>query len=228
MRYAIYFAPEPTSLLHDLGSRWLGRDAFTGEQRPQPSVAGIEAATAEPRRYGFHATLKPPFALRADQSVRTLSTAIASIAASIAAFPVRLTVNRLDGFLALQPASRSPQLEDLAARCVRELDSFRAELSDTEMARRQQAPLSSRQNANLMSWGYPYVLDDFRFHITLSQRLGPEESGLDVAAKVHFAQVLAEQIHVGSVTLFREAGPGSAFEAIRIFPFSAPALEPTP
>ena len=64
MRHAIYFAPPPGTIFHDLGSRWIGRDAFTGEACEQPDLAGIGVVTGDPRRYGFHATLKPPFALR--------------------------------------------------------------------------------------------------------------------------------------------------------------------
>ena len=64
-RLGLYWAPELDDPLHALGSAWLGRDAETGATLPQPAVPGLDLAeiTAEARGYGFHATLKPPFAL---------------------------------------------------------------------------------------------------------------------------------------------------------------------
>ena len=67
-RYAIYYVPAPDSDLDRFGAQLLGYDAFSGEDLPLPD--GILPAapdwhdlTSDPRKYGFHATLKAPMSL---------------------------------------------------------------------------------------------------------------------------------------------------------------------
>ena len=67
-RYAIYFVPPAACGLYRFGAGFLGYDCYTGESfRPPQDIAlsGSEWAqlTREPRKYGFHATLKAPFHL---------------------------------------------------------------------------------------------------------------------------------------------------------------------
>ncbi|MGY3287977.1 hypothetical protein ACVWWP_001044 [Bradyrhizobium sp. LM3.6] len=67
-RYAIYFAAGSNSALSRFGAELLGYDAHTGNELPFPSDT-LHAApdwrdiTADPRKYGFHGTLKAPMAL---------------------------------------------------------------------------------------------------------------------------------------------------------------------
>jgi putative phosphonate metabolism protein len=226
MRYAAYFAPAPGTPFNALGAAWLGRDAHTGECLAQPAQDGLEGLTAEPSRYGFHATLKPPFVLREGIGSEALLRAVAAIAASEAAIELKLKASVLDGFVALVPDGPSPPLAELAARCVRELDGFRRPPSPAELARRRKTPLTPRQEENLERWGYPYVFHDFRFHMTLTERLAPGQGeALAAAAEVHFAPVLAQPIAIDGLTLFQEAGAGDPFIAIRHFPFQAMARE---
>jgi putative phosphonate metabolism protein len=226
MRYAIYHAPPPESRFHTLGSQWLGRDAHTGEALSQPHVPGIAALTTDPRRYGFHATLKAPFSLREGVGPEALMRACAALAASISAFPVNLKIDLIDGFLALVPAGNSAPLTTLAERCLRELDGFRKPPSSDELARRRGADLSVRQDANLLRWGYPYVLDDFRYHMTLTRRLNAAEADrIADAAAVHFAAELREPVPIDGITLFTEPEPGAPFLALRHFPFTPSSAE---
>ena len=62
-RVAVYYAPLPDDPLFAASATWLGRDPESGAPAPQPDIAGIAEVTAEPRLYGFHATLKPPMRL---------------------------------------------------------------------------------------------------------------------------------------------------------------------
>lgn len=226
MRHAIYFAPAPGSAFHALGSAWIGRDAFTGETLAQPDVAGIGVVTGDPRRYGFHATLKPPFALRDTLSAEALLRAVAALAASEESLAVDLKVAVLDQFLALVPREPSEALQRLAARAVRDLDGFRQPPSADELARRRSAALTPSQERHLAEWGYPHVLADFRFHITLTERLPPAYiEGYKAAAEAHFAAVLAGPVAIDGLTLFEEACNGAPFHATRQFPFSASAAE---
>ncbi len=107
MRHAVYFAPEPETALHDVGSRWLGRDAFSGGALPQPDLPGISELTAEARRYGFHATLKPPFAIADGMDAQGLVSAMKAVCGSLSPLSVELKVNLVDGFLALVPKGHS-------------------------------------------------------------------------------------------------------------------------
>ncbi|MEM9360703.1 MAG: DUF1045 domain-containing protein, partial [Pseudomonadota bacterium] len=60
---------------------------------------------------------------------------------------------------------------DLAAACVQKFEPFRALLSPADRDRRLKSPLTDKQIENLDAWGYPYVFDEFRFHMTLTGRL---------------------------------------------------------
>src|SRR5262249_48288739 len=132
--------------------------------------------TAEPRRYGFHGTLKPPFALAAGATEAALLDAAGKFALSQSAFNLPgLHLVSISGFLALVPTERSEALHALADTTVQHFDVLRAPASPEELARRRRARLSPRQEALLERWGYPYVMEEFRFHLTLTRRLSAEE-----------------------------------------------------
>ena len=173
-RYGVYYAPPAGSALARFGAAWLGWDAEAAREVAHPEVPGLDVATltATPRKYGFHATLKPPFRLAEGQDATVLADAVAHLAGRLAPVEVPpLALRRLGRFLALVPSHPSPDLARLAAACVTKLDRFRAPADAPELARRRRAGLTPHQERNLLAWGYPYVLDDFRFHLTLSGAL---------------------------------------------------------
>jgi len=225
-RYAVYYAPPEGSPLDRFGRAWLGRDAATGADVEPPTLPGLDRArwreiTAEPRRYGFHGTLKPPFALADGRQADDLLAAVAGFAAGRAGFvlpPLRLA--RLSGFLALIPSMPSEPLAALAADCVRTFDAFRAPPGEAELARRRRAGLDPRQEANLLRWGYPYVMEDFRFHLTLTCRLGPDEADrVERGLERLVAPLLKAPFVVDAITVFEEAAPGEPFLRIARLPF---------
>jgi putative phosphonate metabolism protein len=226
MRYAVYAIPAEDSAFSAAAADWLGRDAFTGQGRDQPTVPGVtaerfRAITAEARRYGFHATLKPPFALAAGEGETGLVGALATFAASIHPPVVALRAGRIDGFLAIVPDGRPADLHRLADATVTGLDRFRAPAPPDEIARRRAAGLSPRQETNLQRWGYPYVLDEFRFHMTLSARLAGEEADrVEAAARTWFAPHLAEPVTLDTLALFVEPSPGAPFLVLKTFTLS--------
>jgi putative phosphonate metabolism protein len=187
-RYAVYYAPPEDSPLAAFGSGWLGREAATGELCPQPDVAGFTATehaaiTEFPRHYVFHGTLKPPFALADDTTADALLAAVEAFAADRAAFAVPvLQLAAIGRFVALVPGAPSPDLRQLAADAVRDLDRFRAPPSEAELARRRKAGLTPRQELLLQQWGYPYVMEEFRFHLTLTGPLDAATRDRAVAA----------------------------------------------
>lgn len=220
-RLALYWAPDLGDPLHRAGSSWLGRDAETGASLPQPRVPGhdLAAITADPRGYGLHATLKPPFRLRTSWA-EALEAATA-LAARLRPFDLPpLAVRDLEGFLALRETQPCPALRALADACVEALDPCRAPPDEAELAKRRRAGLSPRQEAYLSRWGYPYVFDEWRFHVTLTRRLSPEEKAAVLpAAEAHLAAALAHRRRVSSVCLFTQAGPGAPFLLAERLPF---------
>ncbi|MEL6451181.1 MAG: DUF1045 domain-containing protein [Pseudomonadota bacterium] len=173
-RYAIYYTPAPGSALADFGAGWLGWDSAAGAPVPHPAMGDLDvpSITATPRKYGFHGTIKPPFRMADGQTPEALQAALAALCTTAPAVTLDgLRLARLGKFLALVPDGDASALAHLAARAVQELDSFRAPPTEAELAKRRAAQLTPEQDAYLVQWGYPYVLDAFRFHLTLSGRL---------------------------------------------------------
>ena len=174
-RFAIYYVPSSGSLA-TFGTAWLGWDVEHGRDTPQFDLPGLHDITMTPRRYGFHATLKPPFRLADGMNIEDLSRAISKMVAS--APPVTcagLKLTALGRFLAVTPRGNIELLQNLAANCVRTLDRFRAPATGLELENRRKAGLTVWQEALLRQWGYPYVLEEFRFHLTLTGQL-PKDS----------------------------------------------------
>jgi len=218
-RYALYFAPSLDSPWWRAGTQWLGRCAASGREREQLPVPGVEPAvlralTADPRRYGFHATLKPPFRLARGARYRDLADALDRFCEKQTAFRIPpLRVAELDGFLALVPSAEEPRLNALAAACVRGLDRFRAPPSASELARRRRTRLPPREDALLRRWGYPYVLDRFRFHLSLTGRLDGIDPAVALALRTGATEVFGPLEHlplvVDSICVFEEPAAGA-------------------
>jgi len=228
-RYAIYFAPPRDSGLWRLAQSWLGRDCETGAALPQPALEGwsaeeIAAVTASPRRYGFHATLKAPFRLAEDRTPAELHQSIAAFAARQQPFSApRLKVSALGPFLALTFPAPAPQMEALAAAAVTELEPLRAPLNEGELERRLAAGLSPRQEELLRRWGYPYVLQEFRFHMTLTGPLADPQrrEALQTKLAALFRPALTEPVPVAEVCLYSQASPEAPFLLTGRFPLGA-------
>lgn len=183
-RYAVYFTPSPGPLA-EFGTRWLGWDIAAGKAVQHPDIAGlplpVSDITRTPRRYGLHATIKPPFRLTDGQDKATLRSAFDVFCQG--ASPVTVTgleLAQLGRFLALVPAGDDSTLNALAAQAVRALDTFRAPPGEAELAKRRAGGLNRAQDRLLTQWGYPYVMEAFRFHITLSGKL-PNSQARQVA-----------------------------------------------
>ena len=212
-RVAVYYAPEPDDPLFPAGATWLGRDPESGAPAPQPDLPGIAEITADPRLYGFHATLKPPMRLAPGRQWFDLLSAAQELAAGIAPFDMPpLAVTDLRGFLALLEREPNRALYALADACVEHLDAFRAPPGEEELARRRKADLTPEQAAMLERWGYPYVFGTFFFHMTLTRRLnGGETAAIRPAAEAHFARALALPRRVTQICLFTQRAPGEPF-----------------
>jgi putative phosphonate metabolism protein len=218
-RYAVYFAPDKYAPWREFGARWLGRDEYDNSVLPQPALDGMppqgfSQITQEPRRYGFHATLKAPMRLAAGCDETSLMRRLNTLAATlkpVALGPLRVAA--LGDFVALVPAAEPAGLQALAAACVRELDDLRAPLGDADRARRRTDLLDARGIELLDLYGYPHVMERFRFHMTLT---GP----VDAATAQKVIQAVAPQVarlntsaplSLDRLCLFIERAPGEPF-----------------
>ena len=213
MRVAVYYAPQPDDPLSAEAAAWLGRDPESDTPSPQPDIANIAEATAEPRLYGFHATLKPPMRLKDGRQWSDVAAAATKLATGIAPFGLpRLAVSDVHGFLALRETEPCAPLQALADACVEGLDHLRAPLTEDEIARRRRAKLTAQQDAMLLRWGYPYVFEAWFFHMTLTRRLSADEKRVFMpAAEAYFARAIAIPRQVSDICLFVQPGPGEPF-----------------
>lgn len=218
-RYAVYFAPAKASPWWTFGAHWLGRDEWTDTALAQPVLAqfdaqSLHAFTAEPRHYGFHATLKAPFQLPAQHSPEALLAQVQALVQTlkpVALGPLQAVA--LGNFVALVPEESPPALADLAADCVTGLESFRAPLSQADLARRNSSSLDSRGQALLARYGYPHVLERFRLHFTLTGPVEPAVASEVVAAVSEpVARLNADSpLLLDRLSVWREPAPGRAF-----------------
>lgn len=227
-RLAVYFAPAPDSQAWHAGSAWLGRCAADDAPRPQPMIPGMSpeqfaSLTADPRRYGWHGTLKAPFRVARGLHLDDVRTALHALCNEHKAFTLSLQVCRLGDFLALVPSHTVLALNALAADCVKQLQPLAAPLNEDELARRRRAGLTPEQDALMRAWGYPYVLTQFRFHLSLTGPLGelaPESQACLIdAATAHFQNAMT--CEVDRVSLFIEPAPGAPFRLLDQIHFSA-------
>lgn len=225
MRYAFYISPDENDPLTAAAERWLGANPFTGETRDlQPTgdfgAGELMALTADPRRYGFHGTLKAPFALAPGVDEQQLLDAFDAFADTRSSFDIpKMTLGQLGPFFALVPAVDCPELQDLADETVRRFSPFRAPLSDADIARRKPETLGSVMRSNLLEWGYPYVFESFRFHMTLTGAVPVErQAAMRAVLEQAFASFIGKPLPVTSLALFTEPERGAPFTVHSLLP----------
>jgi hypothetical protein len=223
-RYAIYYAPRPGALA-DLAGHWLGRDVETGDALTHPDLPALpmplSELTIQPRRYGFHGTLRAPFRPAEGVTGKDIAAAVMALASRLA--PVRckgLQVENLAGFVALTPLGCEAVLMELGAMVVEGTDTLRSPLDAEEIRRRLPETLTSRQRILLGLWGYPYVMEEFRFHLTLSDPLVDGHIRPVIhQAGAFFAPVLDAPFVIEDLCVFGEEA-GGAFRLIHRYALS--------
>jgi Protein of unknown function (DUF1045) len=209
-RYAVYYAPREGAFAFRAND-WLGRESGNASDLPQPVLAGIgdpRDITAEPRRYGFHGTIRAPFRPAEGVGEETVSRTVSHLAARLRPVVCEgLRVEVLHGFIALTPAGCEAALLELGAAVVEGTDTLRAPLTEAEIARRRPDRLSPRQRELMHRWGYPHVMEEFRFHLTLTDRLENPEP-VRAALETYFAPVLPRPFVIEDLCLFGEDASG--------------------
>ncbi|WP_082824181.1 DUF1045 domain-containing protein [Crenobacter luteus] len=222
MRLAIYATPGADTVLWRRGSAWLGRDAVSDTPLEQPALTGVAphrlaALTGAAARYGWHATVRPPFALATGADARAVLDAVAGLAARYAAFDVPLEVGELAGFPVLRPTGAEAELAELAAAATVTLAPFVAPLDDAEIGRRA-AGFDRRRQTLTARWGYPHLFEHYRFHFTLAAPCAADERArLAEAARRHFGA--APLFRFDALSVFVEPVPDAPFRLLARCPF---------
>ena len=221
-RYAIYYVAAPGSDLDRFGAQLLGYDAYTGGDLPFPDgimqmAPDWRDLTRDPRKYGFHATLKAPLSLAPGKTEAELLATCESFAHKPRPIPViRPVVGSISGFIAVVPAAPSAELDRLAADCTSEFDSFRAPLTSEDRARRNTSDLTPRQCEHLDRWAYPYVMEDFRFHMTLTGRLAVERrEPILTMLRNRFSAIGLKTLAIDRIAVFRQESSDSRFRIVK-------------
>jgi len=211
-RYAIYYIPDLP--LFQIGSDWLGWNSITGQETTLS--ADHRRITDRPRKYGFHATVKPPFSLASNSTQGDLQDAFQTFCATVSpATGGTLKISRLGRFLAMTQDVQSNEVTELAASTVSHFDKFRAPLSDQDIAKRRQRRLTPQQDALMLRWGYPYVMQEFKFHMTLTGPLAPNEiDAIEHDANTRFQEFIGQPLKIVSLALLGEDSDSGRFHVV--------------
>lgn len=180
-RYALSYVPEKGSLLADFGRTWLGRDIDSSEFYEQPSIEGVtperlSELTHWRRSDGLHGILKPPFQINPSSSLDGFLDTARLFSKFLKPVEIpQLEVNVIGKFIALTPTISSRELVDLASECVRIFEGFRQPVMIDMDRRYRKDKLTVYQNRMLKHWGYPYVMEEFRFFIPLTDRIEDDQ-----------------------------------------------------
>lgn len=190
---------------------------MTGLAVLQPVLPGLAEATAEPRRYGLHGTLKAPFVPR--YGLQSFLQAATSFAAQCHSFALpALAVKEIEAVVALCPVTASPQLYQLAEACVKILDPHRTPESEDVQAKRRNGK-TARQIVHITQFGYPFIFEDFNFHMTLTGQM--KNNPYLKAACAYFSQALGQPRFIDNLAIFVEEEKGSPFRLYCRLPFAS-------
>ena len=227
-RFALYFAPPEGSELEAFGSRWLGRDHITGLDVEQEAIDDLSRddhrrITSSARHYGFHATLKAPFALKHGRTGTELHEAAETFTRKRRPFQAPpLQLSRRSRWIAFTLSAPSPDMDELAADCVRDFEPFRAPLTDRDLERRRQNNLTPRQDQQLLAFGYPHIFDDFHFHMTLAGPLDqPEKDAVFDLLRARTATLKKPPLPVDAIAIYEQADRDQPFMQTARLPFRA-------
>ncbi|PTB20987.1 phosphonate metabolism protein [Trinickia symbiotica] len=226
-RFAIYYAPARGSLWWSAGCRWLSRDPESAETLAPPLIPAlaergldVPGLSHSPRRYGWHGTLVAPARAAAGVRFDDIVARALAWARRQRRFELAVEAAALERFVAIRPATAdgAAAIGALAADAVREFAPLREMPSEAERRRRLDSKLTERQRELLDRWGYPYVLDEFRFHMTLSDSIDSEHRQILIdwwRARLPDLGPLS----VDGAALFVEPRPGEPFTLAARLPF---------
>lgn len=218
VRYALYYVPKRDDPIYTLGSDWLGWDSHAGQKIERDENLHIDLITKKPAIYGFHATLKPPFHLKDGVRESDIIDKLDEFSRNLPTVdPIELDLKQIGSFLAFVPKDDQSNISLLAERCVKEFDLFRREMTEEEFDRRNNETLTANQVAHLSHWGYPYVMEEFRFHMTLTDKLEANQIEPTLQHLTQFfSGLLAITRRIDQIVLSKQPGPTESFRTLHV------------
>jgi hypothetical protein len=225
-RYAVFWMPQQGSRLAAFGARWFGAPAESAAALGL-GAGDVDAAIAEPKRYGLHATMLAPFRLQPGKDVQALIEQLERFAAARPPVPLcPLRLERLGSFLALVTTAQEASIRSLHIQCMFALDGFRGPASSDEQHRRETGAGESTQKLLLAQWGYAHVMHLFRFHVTLTGRLDDQAAARFGEALAGEVKTLnAEPFALDTLCLVGDPGKGEQFQPICRFQLAASSVD---
>lgn len=210
-RLAIYYTPEESSSLAGEAAIWFGRDIYSttraaGAGANNLNDTFIANITKSPSHYGFHATLKPPFTIENADVIEEISLLLETFANSREAFIIPdFEVKMLNSFFCLRPKTVSNQLHSIANELVTQFDHFRLPAGQAELEKRRSSGLTRNQEQMLLKWGYPYVMEEYRFHLTLTGMIEKQfRQAVAQELSERFTSDILESVEFDRISLFLE------------------------
>ena len=219
-RYAIYFAPSETSKIGQFGRLLLKRTAKKmvdeGMLTDLPKELHRKIIKT-PQHYGFHGTLKAPFELHPDYNLYHLDTTLIKFCSSFPDFSIKsLKLQIIAEFIALVPNGEVERLYQLHRKLTEEFNYLCGPLSDFDRDRFLARGLTNGQKKYLCRYGYPFILDSFKFHLTLTSSLTENEQTtcLELLDNM-IVDFKDERLSVDRVCLFKQETRKSPFFMVK-------------
>ncbi len=224
-RYAIYYVPHYETELAEFGKSWFGYDLSEGETDRALHGLDMEFArqvTQKPARYGIHATLKAPFYLEENSSLEQLLEKTDRFAKKRQRFTLgKLKIGWHGNTMVLVESEKNLQVNQFASQCVLKFEDFRAPLTMKERTRRLEQNLNMHQRLMLEELGYPFVLSEFQFHITLTKNMTEEEKRTVVPAlQPELDKILQTPCEIDGIAVVGDPGNNQPFQMIEYFELS--------
>ena len=101
------------------------------------------------------------------------------------------------------------------------MDPSLAPPGEQDLASILEAGLTPRQVELLLRSGYPYMFEEWQFHVTLTRRLAPEERAEVLpAVAAWLGDAPARPRRVGAICLFTQAAAGAPFLVAQRLPLT--------
>jgi hypothetical protein len=170
----------------------------------------------------MHGTLKPSFELSPHTTEQELLTVATLVCRGLAPLKLpALELGEIANIVSLVLEASSVELENFATYCVRAFDGYRRALTPDQEEVFRKNRLTVHQEQMLEHWGYPYVNEEFDFHISLTDPIPDERERHRVKDVLEgiAAPVLRKPLIMRELAVFKQNGTQESMSVIARIPF---------